>query len=104
LNKCTATITATLTTGKELTCKVNVTTLPKLGKATVKVKNGGAVTVKLSGKVSSIKNKYTNIKYEKITSNVNATTLKIKGFKKGTSTLKIRVNGVKILKLRVNVK
>jgi hypothetical protein len=104
LNKGTTTITATLTTGKKLTCKVNVTTSPKLGKATVKVKNGGTVTVKLSGKVSTIKNKYTNTKYAKITSNANATTLKIKGLKKGTTTLKVKVNGVKTLKLKVNVK
>ncbi|MGN0462281.1 MAG: Ig-like domain-containing protein [Ruminococcus sp.] len=104
LNKGTVTITATLTTGKKLTCKVTVTTAPKLSKATVKVKKGGTAVVKLDGKVSSINNKYTNTKVAKITSKTNATTLKIKGLKKGTTTLKIKVNGVKTLSLNVKVK
>ena len=104
LNKGTVTITATLTTGKKLTCKVTVTTAPKLSKTTVKVKKGGTAVVKLDGKVSSINNKYTNTKVAKITSKANATTLKIKGLKKGTTTLKIRVNGVKTMNLKVKVK
>ncbi len=104
LNKGTATVTATLTTGKKLTCKVTVTTAPKLSKTTVKVKKGGTVVVKLSGKVATINNKYTNTKVAKIASKTNATTLKIKGLKKGTATLKIKVNGVKTLNLKVNVK
>ena len=104
LNKGTVTITATLTTGKKLTCKVTVTTAPKLSKTTVKVKKGGTAVVKLDGKVSSINNKYTNTKVAKITSKTNAATLKIKGLKKGTTTLKIKVNGVKTLSLNVKVK
>ena len=104
LNKGSATITATLTTGKKLTCKVVVSTAPKLSKATVKVKKGGTATVKVSGKVATINNKYTNTKVAKITSKTNATTLKIKGLKKGTTSLKIKVNGVKTLNLKVNVK
>ena len=104
LNKGTATITATLTTGKKLTCKVNVKTAPKLKKNTVKVKKGSIVKVKLSGKAASIKNKYTNTKYAKILSKSNATTLKIRGLKKGTSTLKIKVNNVKTLLLKVTVR
>lgn len=104
LNKGTVTITSTLTTGKKLSCKVTVTTAPKLSKTTVKVKKGGTAVVKLDGKVSSINNKYTNTKVAKITSKANATTLKIKGLKKGTTTLKIKVNGVKTLNLKVKVK
>ena len=104
LNKGAATITATLTTGKKLTCKVNVKTAPKLKKNTVKVKKGSIVKVKLSGKAASIKNKYTNTKYAKILSKSSATTLKIRGLKKGTSTLKIKVNNVKTLSLKVTVK
>ncbi|MCI6653561.1 MAG: Ig-like domain-containing protein [Ruminococcus sp.] len=104
LNKGTATVTATLTTGKKLTCKVMVTTAPKLSKTTVKVKKGGTATVKVSGKVATINNKYTNTKVAKITSKTNATTLKIKGLKKGTTSLKIKVNAVKTLNLKVNVK
>ncbi|MGN0476936.1 MAG: Ig-like domain-containing protein [Ruminococcus sp.] len=104
LNKGTATVTATLTTGKKLSCKVIVKTSPKLSKTTVKVKKGGTATVKVIGKAATINNKYTNTKGAKITSKANATTLKIKGLKKGTTTLKIKVNGVKTLSLKVNVK
>ena len=104
LNKGTSTVTATLTTGKKLTCKVTVTTAPRLSKTTVKVKKGGTATVKVSGKVATINNKYRNTKVAKITSKTNDVTLKIKGLKKGTTTLKIKVNGVKTLNLKVNVK
>ena len=104
LNKGTSTVTATLTTGKKLTCKVTVTTAPRLSKTTVKVKKGDTVVIKLSGKVATINNKYTNTKVAKITSKTNDMTLKIKGLKKGTTTLKIKVNGVKTLNLKVNVK
>ena len=41
---------------------------------------------------------------DKIVTNKNSSTLKIKGMKKGKSTLKIRVNGVKVLPLTVVVK
>ena len=104
LNKGTTIITATLTTGQRLCCKVFVTTSPKLSKTTVNVKKGKTTTVKLSGKASSINNKYINTKIAKIISKTNAKTLIIKGLKKGTTTLKIKVNRVKTLKLKVNVK
>ena len=104
LNKGTATVTATLTTGKKLSCKIVVSTAPRLSKTTVKVKKGDTVVIKLSGKVATINNKYTNTKVAKIASKTNATTLKIKGLKKGTTSLKIKVNGVKTLNLKVNVK
>ena len=104
LSKGTAKVTATLTTGKKLSCKVTVTTAPRLSKTTVKVKKGGTATVKVSGKVATINNKYRNTKVAKITSKTNATTLKIKGLKKGTTSIKIKVNGVKTLNLKVNVK
>lgn len=104
LNKGSSIVTATLTTGKKLTCKVTVTTAPRLSKTTVKVKKGGTATVKVSGKVATINNKYRNTKVAKITSKTNATTLKIKGLKKGTTSIKIKVNGVKTLNLKVNVK
>ncbi|MCI6652419.1 MAG: hypothetical protein MSH11_03215 [Ruminococcus sp.] len=104
LSKGTATVTATLTTGKKLSCKVTVTTAPRLTKTTVKVKKGGTATVVISGKVATIDNKYTNTKIAKINSKVSTSTLKIKGLKKGETTLKIKVNGVKTLNLKVNVK
>lgn len=104
LNKGTANITAVLTDGKKLVCKVTVTNSPKLSKTSVTVKKGRTVKIKLYGKASAKSNKYKNTKYAKFTSKVNATTLKIKGLKKGKTTLKIKVNGVKTLSVKVKVK
>lgn len=64
---------------------------------------GKTVSVKISGKANSVNNVYTNTNYAKIRSKNTATTLTVKGFKKGLTTLKIKVNGV-VLKLRVSVK
>lgn len=81
------------------TIKVNN---PKLSKKTVSVKKNHTVSVKIMGKIKGINNKYTNTKYAKITSKKSASTLKLKGLKKGKTTLKIKVSGV-VLKLNVNV-
>lgn len=96
-------ITANLTTGKKLTCKVTVSTSPKLSKSSITVKKGKTVSVKITGKASAVNNVYTNTKYAKVISKKNATTIKVKGLKKGATTLKIKVNGV-VLKLKVKVK
>ena len=104
LQKGKATITAILKTGKKLTCKVTVKNSPKLSKSTVSVKKGKTVSVKLTGKATAIRNTYTNTKLAKIISKKTATALKIKGLRRGTTTLKIKVNGVKTLRLRVKVK
>lgn len=45
-----------------------------------------------------------NTKVAKIISKANATSIKVKALKKGTTTLKIRVNGVNVLRLKVKVK
>ena len=103
LKKGTATITATLKDGKKLTCKVTVKTSPKFSKSSVTVKKNKTVSVKITGKASTVKNVYTNTKIAKITSKNTATTLKVKGLKKGSTTLKVKVNGV-VLKLKVKVK
>lgn len=103
LTKGSATITATLSNGKKLTSKIKVTTNPKLKKKSVTVKLGKTVKVKLKGKAKGVKNKYKNTKFAKVKSKKSAKTLKITGLKKGTTTLKITVNG-KILKLKVTVK
>ncbi len=93
-----------VTVGKtKLTYKVNVISSPKLNKKSVSVKKGKTITVKITGKASGVNNKYTNTKYAKIKSKKSATKLKIKGIKKGKTTLKIKVNGV-TLKLKVKVK
>jgi hypothetical protein len=95
--------------GSKFTCKVKVTSSPKLTQnkkevTAVEVKKGETVKVKITGKAKKIDNKYTNTKKAKITSKVSAKTITVSGVKKGTSTLKIKVNGVKTLKLKVKVK
>ena len=96
-------ITATLTSGDQVTCKVKVTTLPKLSRKSVTVKKGKTVTVKITGKARSVKNVYKNTAAAKVTSAKTASKIRVKGLKKGQTTIKIRVNGV-WLKLKVNVK
>jgi subtilisin family serine protease len=103
LKKGTATVYANLKDGKYLTCKVKVTSSPKLSKSSVSVKKGKTVKVKIKGKASTVKNVYTNTKKAKIISAKTASTIKVKGLKKGSTTLKIKVNGV-LLKLKVKVK
>ncbi|MBR2547392.1 MAG: S8 family serine peptidase [Eubacterium sp.] len=103
LKKGTATVTATLTSGQEVTCKVKVTTSPKLSKKSITVKKGKTGTIKIIGKAKTVKNKYTNTKTAKVVSKRTASKIKVKGLKKGRTTLKIRVNGV-TLKLKVTVK
>ena len=103
LKKGTATVTATLTNGKKLTCKVKVTTSPKLSKKSITVKLKKTKKIKITGKAKGVNNKYKNTKIAKIKSKKSAKTLKVKGLKKGKTTLKITVNGVK-LKLKVKVK
>ena len=70
----------------------------------VTVKKGKTVTVRIQGKQSSIKNTYTNSKHAKIISKRNAYDIQIKGQKVGTSYVKVKVNDVKTLKLKVKVK
>lgn len=96
-------ITVTLSNGKKYTGSFYVISNPELSKSSVSVKKGKTVSVKVLGKASSIKNKYTNTKYAKIVSKNTASTLKIKGLINGTTTLKVNVNGVAI-KLKVVVK
>lgn len=108
LKKGTAKITVTAD-GVKTTFKIKVTTNPQLtlkGKAVkaVQVKKNKTVKLKLTGKVKTIKNVYTNTAKAKITSGKNATVIKVKALKKGTTTLKVKVNGVKTLKLKVKVK
>ena len=86
-----------------LVCKVKVTTSPKLSKSSVTVRKGKTVKVKITGKAAAVKNVYTKTKYAKVVSKTTAKTIKVKGLKKGKTTLKIKVNGV-ALKLKVKVK
>jgi uncharacterized protein YjdB len=103
LKKGTATITVTTKLEQKVKCRVTVTNSPKLSKSSVSVKKGGAVTVKITGKAKAVNNKYTKTKYAKVISKKTASIIKVKGLKKGKTTLKIKVNGV-ILKLKVKIK
>ncbi len=103
-----ATITAMYGSAFEVRFNYTVEDNPKLtsnGKeiTSVKVKKGKIKKLKLTGKASEYSNKYTNTKRARITSEKTSKTIKIKGLKKGTTTLKILVNKVKTLKLKVKV-
>ncbi len=91
LKKGTATITAKLSTGGTLSCKVTVKTNPRLSKSSVTVKKGNSVNVSVKGKAPTVKNVYTNTDIAKITSKKTATTLDVMGLKKGSTTLKVKV-------------
>ncbi len=102
LRKGTATVYALLDNGTYLSCKVSVTTSPKLSKSSITVKKGKTKSVTITGKASTVNNVYTNTKIAKIISKSSASTIKVKGLKKGSTTLKLRVNGF-VLKLKVKV-
>lgn len=101
LKKGVAGITAKLGT-KSLKFTIKVTTSPKLSKSSIKIKKGKYKYVSVIGKVSSVNNAYKNTSKAKILSKKNATKLKVKAYKKGSTTLKVRINGV-WRKLKVKV-
>ncbi len=82
---------------------IKVTTSPKLSKTAVSVKKNKNTHVNIIGKASTVNNVYVNTSKAKILSKKNTTKLKIKGIKKGKTTLKVKVNGV-VLKLKVTVR
>ncbi len=118
LKKGTATVKVTLPSGKVYKGIIKVINNPVLKKKatsgenkgeyeavkSISVKQGKTVSVKLFGKAKSIKNQYTSTSKAQIVSKKNDDIIKIKGKAKGTSTVKVKVNGVKTLKLKVIVK
>lgn len=84
-------------------CNITVKNNPKLSKSSITVKKGAVAKVSITGKVSAIDNKYYNTKYAKFACSADTKYLKIVGVKRGKSTLKVKVNGVKTLSLKVNV-
>lgn len=103
-----ATITAVYGSAIEVRFKYTVEDSPKLtlnGKkvTTIKVKKGKTKKLKLTGKATEYNNKYTNTKRAKFTSKKTSKTIIIRGLKKGTTTLKVLVNKVKTLKIKVKV-
>ena len=103
LTKGTATLTYNKSGSKNTYVKVAVKNNPSLSRTSVTVRKGKTVSVKISGKAAEINNVYKNTKYAKVISPNSAKTVKIRGLKKGKTTLKITVNGV-WLKLKVKVK
>lgn len=103
LQKGTAKITVNLNNNKKLYCVVTVKTSPKLNKTSVTVKKGRTTKVTLSGKVSGINNVYTNTKLARINSKPSSTILIVKGLKVGSTKIRIKVNSVKVLTLKVRV-
>lgn len=107
LNKGKTTVIVTLKDGNKLNCKVNVTTAPKLSKSTVNVKVGQSAKIKIYGKAKGIefgisgRNKNIEVWLYKMK---DATGFEVQGLKKGKATLKVKVNNVKTLTLKVNVK
>ncbi len=85
---------------KKFTLKVNK---PKLARKSVSIKKGKYIKVKIKGKIKNINNKYYKNKFAKVVSKKSASTLKIKGLKKGKTILKIKVSGI-ILELNVKVR
>lgn len=84
-----------------------VTTNPYLsvkGKkvTSVTVKNGKTVSVTVKGKAADVDNVFTNTDYASFTSLENSDVLKIKGTRRGKTTVKVKVNGL-VLKLKVTV-
>ena len=108
LRKGTAKIIVKDTLGQKYTCKLWVTSSPKLTEnekavKSIQVKKGGCKKIAITGKAKKIDNIYANTNCAKITSGTSADMLKICGVEKGTTTIKVRVNGVKTLKLKVKV-
>ncbi len=113
LKKGTTKIRAILDDGAVITDTITVKTNPSIkvnnkafkAKTRYTVKKGKYLTVKITGKAKSVKNIYStsNKKIAKVTSKNTATTVKIKGVKKGKATVTVKVNGC-AFKIKVKVK
>ena len=107
LNKGKTTVIVTLKDGNKLNCKVNVTTAPKLSKSTVNLMVGQSAKIKIYGKAKGIefgisgRNKNIEVWLYKMK---DATGFEVEGLKKGTTTIKVKVNNVKTLTLKVRIK
>ncbi len=112
LRKGTAKISAILNDGAVITDTVTVKTNPSIkinnkafkSKTRYSVKKGKCLTVKITGKAGSVRNVYSssNKKRAKVISKTTASTVKIKGLKKGAATVKVKVNGC-AFKIKIKV-
>lgn len=113
LKKGTANITAFITDGTKLSCKITVKSDVKIKidkkkfvkSKTYTVKKGKVLNVKITGKAQSVKNRYrtSDKKTAKVISKANAKSIKIKGLKKGSAKITVYVNGA-AFKIKVKVK
>ena len=98
---------------KKLIYGIKVTSGPKIKvgstdfrKSTVyNVQKGKYLTLKITGKAKAVNNVYksSNKKVASVTSSKTASTVKIKGLKQGTATVRVKVNGVEFpVKVKVN--
>lgn len=103
LKKGTTTIKAALKDGTNLVTRVTVPQNPSLSKSSIVVRKNKTKSIKIYGKASAINNKFYNTKVAKFVSDKSSSTLKIKGLKTGKTTIRVLVNGVIILPLKVTV-
>ena len=113
LNKGKETISAKLKNGKKFKLKVNVNYKPEItskseydgftGVRKLTLYKGQTKKLYAWGKAIGVKLKFKNSKTAKFVSKATSNELKIKGLKKGTATIKVRINGV-WRKLKVKVK
>ncbi len=88
---------------KAATCLINVVNSPKLSAKKIRLKKGQIKSVKIYRKSTNVKNTYKSTKIARVISARTAKKLKIRALRRGKTTLKIKVNGVK-LSLKVVVR
>ncbi len=86
-----------------LRCIVKVTSSPSLSKSGISVKKGKTAAVNIIGKAKGVNNKYKNTEYARIVSKKSEKVVRVKGLKRGTTTVKVVVNKL-ALKLKVKVR
>ena len=98
IRKGTATVTAILTSGKKLYCKITVTTSPTLNRTSVILKPKQSYTLKITGKVGTAKFSTTNSKVAGVYQSG-----RILAKRKGAAYITVKTNGI-TLKCKVIVK
>ncbi|MCH5303554.1 MAG: Ig-like domain-containing protein [Ruminococcus sp.] len=87
---------------KKLYCTVRVVSSPKLSGKSVTVRRGRTAIIKITGRAPAIKNTYKSTKKAKILGKRKSSTFKIRGLRRGKTTVKVKVNGI-VFKIKVKV-
>ena len=103
LKKGDAVISAGLDTGETLSCTVKVATSPELAEKSVTLKKGASKIIGIVGRAPGTNNDYRSTDIAEITSDRAVSSIKVHALKAGTTTLKVKVNGM-WLDLKVVVK